>query len=230
MNICYEILLTGGVGAFFFVLSGIARFCSIGVLDRPLCLALIAGYATSDWFLALSLGLVFELFWLDGVELGSIIPPHGSLGFLLAFPLCRLFALERAEQVLIPLFLSLVATYAAAYHEKRHRFRLDQLDLRLTAWCANQAHGSSPGSLVWVALGRMATCNAMLYLLCFLAICCVLQIWGGQWDWSGMPRISWWMIFLAAFPGAFLSLRTRRAYCMLLGMVGVGFFWAAKIF
>lgn len=206
------------------------RFCSIGVLDRPLCLALIAGYATSDWFLALSLGLVFELFWLDGVELGSVVPPHGSLGFLLAFPLCRLFALEHAEQVLIPLFLSLAATYAAAYHEKRRRFRLDQLDVRLAAWCANPAHGSSPGRLVGVALGRMAACHAILYLLCFFVICGVLQVLGTRWDFSGMPHISWWMIFLAAFPGTFLSLRTRRAYYMLVGVVGAGFLWAAKIF
>ena len=65
-------------------------------MDRPLCLALLTSWCTGDWALALPLGIIFELLWLDTLELGGVVPPYGGLSFLLAFPLCRHFGLTQA--------------------------------------------------------------------------------------------------------------------------------------
>ena len=82
-------------------------------MDRPLCLALLTSWCTGDWALALPLGIIFELLWLDTLELGGVVPPYGGLSFLLAFPLCRHFGLTQAGAALLPLFLSMLAAYAA---------------------------------------------------------------------------------------------------------------------
>ena len=84
--------------------------CIVGLLDRPLCLALIAGICTSDWALALSLGIILELLWLDVLELGSVVPPFGSLSFLLLFPLAVHFGLNQPGELLLPLILVMLAT------------------------------------------------------------------------------------------------------------------------
>lgn len=112
------LLTVGTPYAFFLPWPGAARFtCIAGLVDRPLCLALLTSWCTGDWALALPLGIIFELLWLDTLELGGVVPPYGGLSFLLAFPLCRHFGLTQAGAALLPLFLSMLAAYAATWLE-----------------------------------------------------------------------------------------------------------------
>ena len=43
------------------------------------------GGLSGQWQPALSLGIVVELLWLDVIALGSVVPPFGTLAFLLLF-------------------------------------------------------------------------------------------------------------------------------------------------
>ena len=115
--------------------------CIVGLLDRPLCLALIAGICTSDWALALSLGIILELLWLDVLELGSVVPPFGSLRFL-------------------------------------------------------------------------------LYALCYALLFCLLAVLTARQALPQLLVLNWPMLYAAALMGAVLSLRTHRAYMVLVGSLG----------
>lgn len=97
-----DVFAAGAPLRFFFALAGAARStCIVGLVDRPICLALFAGFFIGDWSLALPLGIIIELLWLDALELGSVVPPYGSLSFLLVFPLCRQFGLDQPGMALL---------------------------------------------------------------------------------------------------------------------------------
>ena len=53
------------------------------------------------------------------LELGSVVPPFGSLSFLLLFPLASHFGLNRPGPLLLPLILVILA----AYYIETHYFR-----------------------------------------------------------------------------------------------------------
>ena len=124
--------------------------------DRPLFWALLLGGLTGRWQPALSLGIVVELLWLDVIALGSVVPPFGTLAFLLLFPLSVIPGWTEAHQFLAPLMFAVFAAYGASYAERYQRVALNPL-VDLVGIVRPRLHtgaGRGPG-------GRGARCLAV---------------------------------------------------------------------
>ena len=196
-------------------------------MDRPLCLALLTSWCTGDWARALPLGIIFELLWLDTLELGGVVPPYGGLSFLLAFPLCRHFGLTQAGAALLPLFLSMLAAYAATWLELRQRAAQNILAPSLESWCAG-GRGISPARAVLGAALRRAIWQWGFYALWFCTLYLILAVLTAGGHWPRLSLVTWPVLYAAALLGAVLSLRTRQAYLVLMASLGglaLLFFW-----
>ncbi len=120
---------------FFFVIAhGIRTSFHILFLDRPLVMALCLGFCTNNLPFALALALVLELFWVDALRLGIIIPPSGTFSFLLLYPLCLLFQWYLPSMLPIPLLLCLFFGHAASWLEQWQRHKNAVYDACLQAW------------------------------------------------------------------------------------------------
>ena len=220
MSSLYEMTAAGVPYAFFFALAGAARSsCIIGLVDRPICLALIAGFITSDWSLALPLGIIFELLWLDALELG--VPPYGNLSFLLLFPLCRFFDLTQPGSLLIPLILCMLAAYLASFCEQRQRIWQNAMVDKVEIWCEGKRGGTSPGAALCYSSLRRFFWQIGLYCLCFALIFSLLGILQRHQALPPLQAVTWSALYVAALMGAVLSLRTRQAYVVLVGCLGM---------
>ena len=184
--------------------------------DRPLFWALLLGGLTGRWQPALSLGIVVELLWLDVIALGSVVPPFGSLAFLLLFPLSVIPGWTEAHQFLAPLMFAVFAAYGASYAERYQRVALNPL-VDLVAASASSGHGCTPGRAVALGAVVRAVWQFLYYMLCYVALWLACDLLGkGIFLFEG--RMSWGMLFAASMVGGILSLRTRRAYACLMGM------------
>lgn len=156
-----------------------------------------------------------ELLWLDVIALGSVVPPFGTLTFLLIFPLSLLLGWTGPHQVLAPLMFAVLAAYAASYAERYQRVALNPLVDLVTA-SALSGRGWSPGRAVLVGAGMRAVWQFMLYLVCFLALWLACRLLGDDFIlFEG--RMTWPMLIGASMVGGILSLRTRRACACLVG-------------
>lgn len=198
------------------MLAGAARStCIIGLLDRPLFLALIVGSCTAEHSsLAFSLGIITELCWLDIIAMGSIVPPYASLSFLLAFPLCRHFELLCAGQVILPLLFALFAASLAAWFERYQRNTHNSLEDTAIQACQS---GSvfAPGWVIMSVGWQRALGHVLLYSLCFSAIAGALTVLKACDAMLALEGVTWPTLYTLALLGAVLALRTRQA-CMIL--------------
>lgn len=105
------------------------------------------GGLSGQWQPALSLGIVVELLWLDVIALGSVVPPFGTLAFLLLFPLSIIPGWSEAHQFLAPLMFAVFAAYGASYAERYQRVALNPLVDLVTAWFSS-GRGCTPGQAV----------------------------------------------------------------------------------
>ncbi len=202
------------------MLAGAARStCILGLVDRPLCIAFFLGAFTGDWQLALPLGIIIELCWLDVIELGSVVPPYAGLTFLLAFPLCRHFGLMSPGQAILPLLLSLLAACAAAWCERQQRIALNPMIDAVSH--ASQRGGMSPERAVLIAGLRRVLVQFILYAVSFGVISIVLFLFQENGNMASLAGITWHELYGVALLGALLSLRTRQAYCVLVGGVTI---------
>ena len=199
---------------FFFVLAGAARAtCIIGLVDRPLCLALMAAAITGDWPLTLPLGIVLELLWLDAAALGGVVPPFPALSYLVAYPLCRHLGLSQADGALLPLALSLLAAHAAAWCERRQRGMLDGAAEAVAAWTRGEG-GLSPRAAVLRASLWRACWQFFLHLASFCLCGLLLRALPPEIV-RPYPGLGWPALYAAAMAGVLLTLRTRHAYAVL---------------
>ncbi len=148
-----------------------------------------------------------------------MVPPYGSLSFLLVFPLCRLFGLDQPGMALLPLILSMMAAYTASWCELRQRIGLNPLVDAVVAW-SNGSGGVSPGRVILLAGLCRALWQAVLYLVCFGLIYVLLAVLSARQALPALPAVTWSALYVAALLGAVLSLRTRQAYAVLLGTLG----------
>lgn len=194
--------------------------CIAGLVDRPIFLALIAGFCTSDWTVALALGITLELLWLDVLELGSVVPPFSGLGFLLLFPLAAHFGWNQPGPLLLPLLLVMLAAYAESFMELRQRAAQNLLVDRVAVWCEGGGCGLSPGQAVVRATLYRAFRQFLLYAVCYSLIFSLLSVLRAWQATPLLPFLTWPMVFAASLLGAILSLRTRQAYAVLLISLG----------
>lgn len=99
----------------------------MGLVERPLALALLAGFATGLWDVALPMGIALELLWLDVVAMGAIIQPFGGMAFLLLFPLAAKLSWTLPGVLLLPLVICMMAAHLGAFCEMRYRVHCNRL-------------------------------------------------------------------------------------------------------
>ena len=127
------------------------------------------GGLSGQWQPALSLGIVVELLWLDVIALGSVVPPFGTLAFLLLFPLSIIPGWSEAHQFLAPLMFAVFAAYGASYAERYQRVALNPLVDLVTAWFTS-GRGCTPGQAVALGAVVRAAWQFSLYMLCYVAL------------------------------------------------------------
>lgn len=174
---------------------------------------MLAGYLTGQWAVAVPLGIVLELFWLDVIPLGPVLAPTGALSYWLTFSMSLLFELHAPGQLVLPLFFAVGSAYASIYLERRQRARANAL-VETMAACEGRL---SPDAVVYVSLGRRLAQQTGLYLLFFCALYGILRMAVAALP-NGIPSvpgITWEALYGVGAVGALLALRTRRAYAVL---------------
>ena len=149
------------------------------------------------------------------------MPPYGNLSFLLLFPLCRYFNLTQPGSLLIPLILCMLAAYLAAFCERRQRIWQNPMVDKVEMWCEGKPGGTSPGVALCQASLRRAFWQIGLYCLCFTFIFSLLSTLQNQQALPPLRAVTWSALYVAALMGAVLSLRTRQAYMVLFGCLGM---------
>ncbi|MGE9986008.1 hypothetical protein [Desulfovibrio sp. SGI.169] len=154
------------------------------------------------------------------LELGSVVPPFGSLSFLLLFPLAAHFDLNQPGELLLPLILVMLAAYLGAFLERSLRIHENRLVDRVESWCAGGGHSLAPAGAVLRIMSLRAVLQFLLFVLCYALLFCLLSILTACQTLPRLMLLNWPMLYVAALMGAVLSLRTRRAYMMLIGSLG----------
>lgn len=194
----------------------------MGLVDRPLVLGLLAGWMTGRWDVALPMAITLELFWIDRIRLGAVIPPVACLGYLLLFPLTLQLDLQIPEQLPLPMLLCLSCAHMGAWLERGERVYANALADRVIRWNAGGMGGISPGRALGMAIVRHCVLRFLLYLVCYGGIY-VLICLGLRYYLVLVTPLTWNMLYGVALMGGVLALRTRRAYavlgCAMLGIV-----------
>lgn len=175
-------------------------------------IGLLAGYLTGQWAVAIPLGIVLELFWLDVIPLGPVLSPTGALSYLLTFSMSLLFELHAPGQLVLPLFFTMGSAYASIYLERQQRARANAL-VETMAACEGRL---SPDAVVYASIGGRLVQQVGLYLLCFYALYGILRMAVAALP-NGIPfvpGITWEALYGVGAVGALLALRTRRAYAV----------------
>lgn len=194
----------------------------IGLIERPLALSMIAGYATGLWDIALPLGITLELLWLDVVAMGSIIQPFSGMAFLLLFPICAKLMWTQPGIMLLPLVLSMIAAHIGSLCELRYRISRNSL-LELVTPSANEQSDATPENLCLYCIIGRAIWHGLLYLVCYAGICLIVSFLLMADLYPPLASLDWPFVFAMATIGAVLSLRERTAYlicfCVLAAVV-----------
>ncbi len=211
-------------------------------------MALFMGFCTENLPFALALGLVLELFWIDALRLGCIVPPSGTFSFLLLYPLCILFHWYAPSMLPIPLILCLGFGYAASWLEQWHRKKNMAYDACLQEWVENPVAGEhnalkedrteqceektkgaaiamAPTEIMAFARWQMLWSAAVLYMLCFALIYAFFYWLQKIYIVPSLPMVSWNVLYGVGLLGAVLSLRTKRAYAVLVAVFFFLFLW-----
>lgn len=177
-----------------------------------------------QWELGLPLGIVFELLWLDVLPLGSVVPPYGTLSFLLLFPLALLYDWRQPDVLLFPIIFSMLCAYTASWLEQYQRERMNEASERVHCWCSDACGGMLPGRAILYSVAIRAVTQYVLYVLCFL----LLAAMGPPLARAGarhFPSASWAIFYAAALGGSVLGLRIRSTYAILVvSVIIVAFF------
>lgn len=183
----------------------------IRLVDRPLFWAICLGLFSQAQMLAIGLGIVFELLWLDILALGLLVPPYGTLGFLLLFPVALQNNWSSPNYLFLPLLFCMFCAYLASSLEQYQRQLHNIVAVQVVEWCRNPLRGWSPSLAIAYSVILRALSQGLLYIACFF----ILNLFGPYLVDLGakyLPNVTWGMFYAAAITGAVLSLRIRRAY------------------
>ncbi|WP_342448593.1 PTS sugar transporter subunit IIC [Desulfobaculum xiamenense] len=191
---------------------------NVGILERPLVQGLVWGLVTGDVSLALSVSAVFELFWLDLIPAGTFIPPNAAASNLAALMLIHFFGFTTPAEAMFPILFSLPLSWFAARLEQFQRYRQN------AAYDALQAQvrlgrdtAYAPARLV----ERSILQSGILYFVFFVASLMGLIVLTGMLLSNGFlhmqtDALGWGHLWVAASFGPLLSLRSMRAYALLV--------------
>lgn len=185
----------------------------LGFVSRPLLAALI--WAGLTWTLqpALSVGVFFELLWLDLFPAGTYIPPQGLLSLTACLSLLACLPGADMRTTALVLVATLPLAYLGAWVEQTYRTRQNLSYNQLITWNRRGVgHAFTPDRLVFRALAELFTLNFLLHLLCVLTLLPILRL-VQPWLMHG-PQPTWSLFWIAASIGAILALRLPRAYAL----------------
>ncbi len=199
---------------FFFVLSSISRAgLAIGLLERPLAIALLWTLTTGEASVALPLGVFFELFWIDQIPIGSFQPPNGVFPFMMVMLLARRFSWNTPEQLIIPALYCLCFAYitpaveswlrprrarlhSIILHNARRPESLDKALRPILAFSAMQFIGLD---VLFFIIATTLTGLAFHYIYIHAGLLAV-------------ENTGWSFLLSIGAVGALLSLRVKRSY------------------
>ncbi len=220
---------------FFFVIAHAARTTfRIHFLDRPLVIAFFLGFCTDNMSFALSLALVLELFWIDTLRLGIVVPPSGTFSFLLLYPLCLHFQWYLPSLLPIPLIICIMFGFVSSWFERWQRKKNSCYNANLEAWVrqttenpdvcdvqseklnTKQVLALSPSEIIFQSRWSMLWSSALLYVLCWSILYGFFKILQAFYIVPSISLFTWNLLYSIALLGAILSLRTSRTYAFLL--------------
>ncbi len=192
-------------------------------------MALILGYCTNTMPLALAVGLALELFWIDLLRLGIVIPASATFSFLLLYPLCLIFQWQLPSALPIPFCICLFFGHAASLLEHWQRAKNTYYDTQLELWVENtcsmekcsaenqntdtlQHKGMSPAHIISRSTWRMLWSSSFLYFTSFALLYSFFSWLEKIYFLPVFSEFNWQILYSISLVGAILALRTRRAY------------------
>ncbi len=213
---------------FFFALSAALRHsCCLGLIDRPLCLAVLVSAVSGAWAQLIPLGIILELFWLDVVPLGSIVPPLNVFSFWLMVPLCLHFSWEQPAPMLVPLLLAVICAYGGAWLERWLRVYRNTLLGQVHRWATQTGQGCPPARAVVHSAWQRFFLQLFFFSVCYIMVLEFTLSLQARGMLLQLDALTWPVVYAVSALGALLSLRTRRAYallCVLLALLGIAHF------
>lgn len=190
-------------------------------------MGLVAGVLTGHVDVALPLGIILELFWLDVIALGAVVPPVASLSFFLVFCTALVFDWHEPAQLVLPLLLALPCAYLGSMVERWQYRRNDAAIERLKRWITGgnePGPSQSPARNILHSLVNMTLAQGALFLSLYSLLYWLLRSGKADGLFSSLfsqAQISWTALYGFAAIGAILALRTRRAYAVLAACISV---------
>jgi len=188
------------------------------------------GALTGNLTLALSVSIIFELFWLDLVPAGTFIPPNIAASNLAALSLIHFFGFQKPGEIIFPVLLCLPLAWLGSRLEHFQRNRQNAGYNLVLSWTQKSRFKEfAPRKLILRGILQSAVLNMIFFcgsVLCLITLTGVLQSHG-----LVSPPVdffSWGHLWLVASLGGILSLRTPRAYFILA--CGVGLVAVVSIF
>lgn len=173
---------------------------------------------TGAWAQLVPLGIILELFWLDVVPLGSIVPPLNVFSFWLMVPLCLHFSWIQPAPMLFPLMLAVLCAYGGAWLERWLRVYRNTSLGQVHRWTAQTAQGCPPAQAVYQSVRQRFFLQLFFFFLCYITILEFTASLQARDLLLHLDALTWPIMYAVSALGALLALRTRRAYAM-LGMV-----------
>ncbi|MBU1000896.1 MAG: PTS sugar transporter subunit IIC [Proteobacteria bacterium] len=208
-----------------FTLFSFLRFSlNLGIVERPLVQGLVWGLLTGNVTLAVSVALVFELFWLDLIPAGTFIPPNAAAGNLAAQCLVTVFGFSDPARIVFPILLALPLAWIASRLEQTHRHWQDHGYNVLQGWLRLDSKADyTPGLLLRRAMIQAASVYFLFFLLA-VSLLVALTSWllGHGLLHPPLDMFSWGHLWIGATLGGLLALRVPGSYALLaLGACGV---------
>jgi len=174
---------------------------------------LVWGLFTGNVPLAVSIGLIFELLWLDLIPAGTFLPPNMAVANFCTQALATMFGLATAGEVVIPVILSLPFAFLGARLE-RFRRRMQNADYnRLLIWTKKTyAATYDPGVLIARSMIRAAFMDLAYFVLCYTLLAgTVWALFAKGW-FAPVSGLTFAHLWVASSVGGILALRTPKAY------------------
>jgi PTS system mannose-specific IIC component len=211
------------VASLFFIPAYVGRsICVAGFLERPITLGLVWWAISGQLVPALPLALIFELFWLDCIPIGSYIQPMPAYPYLVLLALGSLFHWTDPARYVYPLMLSLPLAYVIPYMEGRLRDKRTMYYNRLL----RQLNSGRPQDDLGSFVARSSLRQTVAALVLFYVTAAMFY-----WLFTGFPpggdhsyllygqyllHVQWYHLYVAAAVGGLLALRIHRAYVVFL--------------
>lgn len=175
---------------------------------------------TGEWGVSLSMGVFFELFWLDLFPAGTYIPPNSAASMLLSLAAARYLGLTSPEYLVVPMAISLPAATLGAHVEYFQRQLQNRSYNAVINW-GRKARPSlsfdTPGARIASALLQLFIFKVVFFLACLLVLIGVLN--GLRVSLGHLPvatGLTWGHLWFAAALGGVLALRVRRSYAFFI--------------